>query len=458
MFMTSLWMLHLSEIAGNGRSYVKFHLALINLIAQHPVRRLYSREFAMLLNGSNVTTFGAVGNGTTDDTAAIQTAINAGQPVYFPKGTYLVTNALTVATAGQILYGDGRDFSTILVNATFNMAAAGIFSVASGASAIEWRDLGISCVQPAGASTRAALTAYPPAIRAFDAPRLAVRCCRIALARTGLDWRGNCGQSTVDDLQMSAFDYGIRLDGALDTVTITKLHSWPYDVTPAQYPIFLDPATIGLHSGRVDDLILSDSLFFSGTAMKLVAGVTGSTFGDISNTDFDAQAVIEVQTGNITMSSCHFTSAIDARKIYQAGGSISITAGRFYIGAPLSTQFVLLEPPENTSATFVVSGSVFETYTYDVYLLWAQARGNVVCTGNSVIRAAAGPFVKALFTGGAGSRLSIVGNQISNASGTSSPFNNTPSNDRHMFTNNTAAGYSFGSGGPLTIINSNITT
>ena len=48
---------------------------------------------------------GAVGNGSNDDTAAIQAAINAGiannWPVHLPSGTYKVTAKLTIDYAGQ---------------------------------------------------------------------------------------------------------------------------------------------------------------------------------------------------------------------------------------------------------------------------------------------------------------------------------------------------------------------
>jgi hypothetical protein len=46
----------------------------------------------------NVRAFGAVGDGVTDDTSAIQTAINsgAGSTVYFPNGTYIVSTSLTL--------------------------------------------------------------------------------------------------------------------------------------------------------------------------------------------------------------------------------------------------------------------------------------------------------------------------------------------------------------------------
>ena len=45
--------------------------------------------------GKSVKDFGAVGDGVTDDTAAIQAALDAGGDVYFPAGRYKVTSQLT---------------------------------------------------------------------------------------------------------------------------------------------------------------------------------------------------------------------------------------------------------------------------------------------------------------------------------------------------------------------------
>jgi hypothetical protein len=57
----------------------------------------------------SVMDFGATGDGTTNDTAAIQAALNASTIVYFPQGTYL-TGALTLSQ-NQKIYGFGATLS-----------------------------------------------------------------------------------------------------------------------------------------------------------------------------------------------------------------------------------------------------------------------------------------------------------------------------------------------------------
>ena len=64
----------------------------------------------------SVKDFGAIGNGATDDTAAIQAAINSGAlAIYFPATAsgYRVTSKITVSASNQTLYGDGKYSSYI---------------------------------------------------------------------------------------------------------------------------------------------------------------------------------------------------------------------------------------------------------------------------------------------------------------------------------------------------------
>lgn len=74
---------------------------------------------------ANVLDYGATGDGTTDDTAAIQLAIDSGKRVYFPAGTYILTigTSITleggstfcslVAVSGMQLTGDGWNKSIL---------------------------------------------------------------------------------------------------------------------------------------------------------------------------------------------------------------------------------------------------------------------------------------------------------------------------------------------------------
>lgn len=86
-----------------GAFYVK---SLSCLVATEIIRRLDEKfipdSVAMKTDipkggagRASVKDFGAVGDGVTDDTAAIQAALNAGGDVYFPAGRYRVTSQLT---------------------------------------------------------------------------------------------------------------------------------------------------------------------------------------------------------------------------------------------------------------------------------------------------------------------------------------------------------------------------
>jgi polygalacturonase len=67
---------------------------------------------------SSVKSFGATGNGSTDDTAAINAAIATGTGstvVYFPPGTYKYVGPMTLTPNKSFrIYGDGPGVSTIL--------------------------------------------------------------------------------------------------------------------------------------------------------------------------------------------------------------------------------------------------------------------------------------------------------------------------------------------------------
>lgn len=76
------------------------------------------------LGSISVKDFGAVGDGVTDDTAAIQAAHNTGLPVYYPSGDYRVVSQITLSGIPFAMYGEG---AARIVTGTDNLAT--LFSV-----------------------------------------------------------------------------------------------------------------------------------------------------------------------------------------------------------------------------------------------------------------------------------------------------------------------------------------
>ena len=72
----------------------------------------------------SVMDFGAVGDGITNDTTAIQNAHNSGKSIYYPNGTYLVTSTVTVSNVDFVMFGQnavlkcGTDSLTPLFSVT----------------------------------------------------------------------------------------------------------------------------------------------------------------------------------------------------------------------------------------------------------------------------------------------------------------------------------------------------
>jgi Pectate lyase superfamily protein len=79
----------------------------------------------------NVKDYGAKGDGVTDDTTAIQNALNAHNSIYFPPGAYLVTDSLTLTDrAGVNITGSFQE-SYIINNASANKPTLVLNSVSN---------------------------------------------------------------------------------------------------------------------------------------------------------------------------------------------------------------------------------------------------------------------------------------------------------------------------------------
>ena len=76
----------------------------------------------------SVKSYGAVGDGIADDTAAIQAAVTAENGVFFPAGTYKVTSAVSLKS-NNVLVGEG---ASSIINYTGTAASQGALYINSG--------------------------------------------------------------------------------------------------------------------------------------------------------------------------------------------------------------------------------------------------------------------------------------------------------------------------------------
>jgi hypothetical protein len=104
----------------------------------------------------NVKAYGAVGNGTSDDTAAIRTTISAaaaagGGVVYLPQGDYLISGELSVTKGGIQLVGGGQVATRITVASSYASGDVIHFANLAGGS-VRMLSLGSQVARTGGAA------------------------------------------------------------------------------------------------------------------------------------------------------------------------------------------------------------------------------------------------------------------------------------------------------------------
>jgi hypothetical protein len=96
----------------------------------------------------NVKFFGATGDGITDDTSAIQDALDtAGESsiVWFPAGEYLISSPLNVSYGNQKILGESRSGAILIADGAFAGQGEGMIEIDSGIDVIEIGNLYFKC-------------------------------------------------------------------------------------------------------------------------------------------------------------------------------------------------------------------------------------------------------------------------------------------------------------------------
>ena len=211
----------------------------------------------------DVKAYGAKGDGTTDDTAAIQAALNAipstGGIVYIPEGTYKITTGLVAAVADTRIVGAGALSSKITTTVAIRMLDSAGFD---GLQVEQlWLDGGLAATN---------------GVRLFKTGAVGTRCQKVSLRHVritnmsvtlgigldlGSDTNGPCSDDYFEDVDLTVGGVGIRA-GELDNQFSNCVISGQ-QIVGVDFPVAVTSTAINMNgcifSGNAIDLRLNQS-------------------------------------------------------------------------------------------------------------------------------------------------------------------------------------------------------
>jgi hypothetical protein len=238
-----------------------------------------SKADAAALNITSVKTFGAIGNGSADDTKAIQRAVNWTSAanrgtIFFPLGTYRITAPITFETPSLHIAFVGEPGALIAGNFADALLKRSVRSPISGVHVIENLRFINSHASGKGVMLHSCVTGkivncqfgvVGVAVEVFNSQCLTVDTCNIIGSKVGI-MAGNA--TMVLDCDITGCTHGIRHQNVGLTV-----HGGRYEVNKVAIKVGYDQLDRGHQSSGFD--ISGLSMEANQTSIQIGAGASG---------------------------------------------------------------------------------------------------------------------------------------------------------------------------------------
>ena len=341
--------------------------------------------------------------------------IPTGKTVLWMPGTYTLGNSTNfiLNSGSSFICPGGRYATTFLIPQTYSVSDHVITLNGTTAADQVVSGCGFSFYVPPASTTRAGMVHYAADLMGGAQPSaLHVEHLLVTGAWNAFNFNtgANNGKIFLDDIQLSSFNIALNMDYIVDTVRVTKFSWHPYGLTNPQLPAFFDPANLGIWSGRVDSLKISDSDFDGGQAMSLYVGATsGVTVATLSNVSFDTYSGITMAAGQVTMNGGYFSVGNNGSTAFiMTGGIFLSSAVQWGIVAANTNQIQI-----SGNSQFYSSASYFNTGTADVSTFFISGdTAYVNLVGNQFLRAANIVFVNPTISQTGTSRSVIADNLL----------------------------------------------
>ena len=347
-----------------GVSFVQSGTGAVSRTAQDKMREFVS-----------VKDFGAVGDGVTDDTAAIQAAINAavGKPIFVPAGTYKITTTLIYNTSGMglveglKLIGEGKR-KTVFNNNTGGVAV----QVTAGTSASDFQycvDLSeFSIANPLGTGTKGVL------LDSCFKSRVNVRV--VNQTSHGIHLYSTVGDATdCSQVNMCGCETsnnggdGIRVEGIAGAINSEIWADEGRHTSNSGYGVNMLSAVSSTSNKNAISYNLG-----GGINVSAVGGGAYSKLVAVSDNEFDSNA-------GVALNFDYAVGCKETRNYYICNNSAPVVTNLVNIAANArniaSEQAQPRLPVGYTGVTAftIASGALYCTITYPVYTSW-QTSGN----------------------------------------------------------------------------------